>query len=148
MKVRADKDEISALLREGHSDTYIGAQLGIHRRHISKARTALGIPRVPGGRKPASTPQDFFWQRTQPDSDGHTLWTGYRNNNGIPVYRHKGRLWCARRVAFTICYGREPEGRVRPGCDVDACVEPAHMEDRIVRHRTADVYAAIFGDAG
>ncbi|MEU3160036.1 hypothetical protein ABZ753_21640 [Streptomyces griseoincarnatus] len=63
--------------------------------------------------------------------------------------------WClreskwagARRVAFLIANGREPEGRVLAGCGWRECVAPAHVTDRPMRVQLNTQYAAIFGAA-
>jgi hypothetical protein len=41
MKVRAD---VAALIRRGHTDSYIASQTGYHRTTVARARRALGIP--------------------------------------------------------------------------------------------------------
>jgi hypothetical protein len=41
VKVRAD---IAALIRRGHTDSYIASQAGCHRTTVARARRALHIP--------------------------------------------------------------------------------------------------------
>ena len=146
MKIRTD---IADMLRAGNSDTAIARRLHVDAKGVSAARTALGLPKAKSGRKPAATPEELFWRRTQAVDGGHLLWTGYLNNGGAegacPVLRHDGRLLTAYRIAFRIRHGREPIGNVHTGCDYSGCVHPDHVEDRPMRERNRKAYAAIFG---
>ncbi|MFE1264435.1 hypothetical protein ACFW5X_28395 [Streptomyces albogriseolus] len=148
MKVRAD---VAELLRAGYSNTAIARMLGVDREcTVAPARAALGIPKVKPGFKAAGSIEDLFWRRVRPLDDGHMQWDGYRAKNGVPVLRHNGCNQTAHRVAFRIAHQREPEGRVRPGCDRDGCVAPACQTDRITRAEARKVdalYGAIFGGA-
>lgn len=143
MKIRAD---VAELLRAGYSDSAIERQLHVDHRTVGAVRELLNIPKAKRGRRPAATPEDLFWHRTQPADDGHLLWTGHLANGVTPALRHGGRLITAYRVAFRIRHGRDPEGKVTPSCDVDGCVHPNCMDDRTTRQRTASTYAAIFGE--
>lgn len=147
MNVRAD---IAELLRAGYSDRAIARQLSVDAKQtVAPARAFLGLPKAKSGRKPAATPEDLFWRRVQPVDGGHILWTGHRQpaaDGGCPVFRHGGRLWTAYRVAFKIRHGREPEGKVTPTCARYGCVAPNHTQDRRIRERTKETFAAIFGD--
>ncbi|MFE2712304.1 hypothetical protein ACFXKI_10005 [Streptomyces mirabilis] len=93
----------------------------------------------------ARTPEELFWSRTRPTKDGHLIWTGYHNSNSVPAFRHGGRGYSARIVAFRIKHGRDPEGYVKAACDVDGCVHPNCVDDRKMRERTESAFAAIFG---
>lgn len=144
MKVRAD---IAELLNAGLTNKAIARQLHTDEKKVSAARTALDIPRIPGGRRPASSPEDLFWRRTQPVEGGHLLWTGSVNSTGAPRLTHGGKSYSAYRIAFRIKHGREPQGRVTPGCAVDGCVHPNCVDDRPMRERTESTFTAIFGRA-
>lgn len=145
MNIRAD---VAELLHAGHPNIAIARQLHIDHRTVSEARRHLGMPKAARGRRAAATPEDLFWRRTQPTDDGHLLWTGHRNNNGVPCLRHGGRGLSAYRIAFRIKHGRDPIGHVKSGCGVEGCVHPRCVEDRPTReaNRRADkAFDAIFG---
>lgn len=146
MKIRAD---VAELLRAGLSDRAIGRELGVDPiATVRPARKALGIPPVKSGRKPACSPEDLFWRRVRPTDDDHLEWTGYVSHDNIPALRHGGRLYTARRLAFRIANGRDPEGKVLPSCGRAQCVKPDHQADRVDRAREKRVdslYDGIFG---
>ncbi|MEV0525996.1 hypothetical protein AB0I66_21405 [Streptomyces sp. NPDC050439] len=148
MRIRAD---VAELLRAGLSDRAIGRELNVDATVTVRAtRQALGLPPARPGRKPAATPEDLFWRRTQPVGGGHFIWTGYRTTSrsgSVPTLRHGGRVHTAYRIAFRLKHGREPEGHVTVTCDRDGCVAPGHTEDRRIRERTNTTFAAIFGGA-
>ncbi|MEV5977544.1 hypothetical protein [Streptomyces sp. NPDC052114] len=146
MNIRAD---VAELLHAGLSDSAIARELGVDAdKTVRRTRLALGLPKTRPGRKPAASPEDLFWRRTQPIDGGHLIWTGYRApraDGGCPLVRHGGRIHSAYRIAFGLRYGREPEGHVTPTCDVDGCVAPDHTQDRQIRERTKATFDAIFG---
>ncbi|MEV6791298.1 helix-turn-helix domain-containing protein [Streptomyces sp. NPDC051320] len=143
MKVRAD---VARLLREGLSDRVIADRLDVCARTVAATRAALRMPKHKSGRVPAASVEELFRLRTRPVDGGHLEWTGYRHQ-GVPALRHAGRNLSACRIAFGIRYDREPEGNVLPGCDfAGICVEPGHMEDRVIRERNRAIYKAIFGE--
>jgi hypothetical protein len=126
MSVRA----ITELLHAGVSNHDIARQVGVDHQTVADRRAALNLPDARTIKGPAS-PEDLYWRRTRPTSDGHLEWTGHRNNTGV-----------ARRVAFRIRWEREPIGRVTSGCEHDGCVHPDCVEDQPMREQ----YAAIFGE--
>lgn len=136
------RSDVAELLRAGYGTQTIARRLGVTNSSVKRAREALRIPAGLPGPKPYSSVEDTFWQRTKP-VDGHLEWTGTVHEGRTPTLRHGGKRYTAYRVAFRICYRREPVGYVRPGCDHPGCVRPQHMEDRVMRDR----YAAIFGEA-
>ncbi|MEV5957249.1 hypothetical protein AB0M11_26370 [Streptomyces sp. NPDC051987] len=143
MKIRED---VAQLLRAGHSDRGIARQLGVHRDQVIKARRALGIPAVPTHPRPRPV-EEVFQARVEEVDGGHLKWTGFRNERGTPVVKHRVqgvlRNETAYRVAWRFGHTREPEGLVLPGCGYEQCVAPGHMEDRVMRA----AYTAIFGEA-
>lgn len=141
MKVRAD---VAELLRAGLSNRAIARQVHAGTQEVAEAREVLGLPKAKPGRTAAATPEDLFWRRTQPTDDGHLLWTGYRNNQGVPVLRHGGRGLSAYRIAFRIKYDREPIGYAKPGCTVEGCVHPNCIDDRPMQQKTRATFEAIF----
>jgi hypothetical protein len=142
MTIRPD---VAELLKAGHPDRTIARHLHMDHKTVSKARALLGLPKAKQGPKAAATAADLFWNRTQPTDDGHLLWTGHVSASGCPSLRHGGKHHTAYRVAFGIRFGRAPEGKVTPTCDRPLCVSPHHVEDRLIRERTQDTFAAIFG---
>lgn len=143
MKLRQD---VVDLLRAGHSDRAIARQLGVDATAtVARTRAALGLPRAPGGRRPQSL-EELFHDRTEELPDGHLRWTGHVGD-GTPLVRHAGRLHTAYRIAFTIRTGRAPAGYALPACDMERCVAPAHIDDRLGREATRTAYTAIFGGA-
>lgn len=142
MKIRTD---VAEMLRAGHPDHEISRTLHTDGKAVAAARRALHIPRARPGRKPASSPQDLFRQRTETTADGHMRWTGYVKSDGVPAVRWAGRPFTAYRIAFVMRYGRAPIGRVQPGCGVRGCVAPDHVQDRPMRERDRTAYNAIFG---
>ncbi|MGW6454999.1 hypothetical protein ACWF94_03590 [Streptomyces sp. NPDC055078] len=122
----------------------LAARLGVDPTTAARARTALGIPRARGGTRPA-TAEAVFHARTRRVRGGHLAWTGHRNAHGVPLIRIAGICRSAYRVAFRLRHGRDPVGKVRPGCGRPGCVAPDHLEDRPMRERTKALYAAIFG---
>ncbi|MBX9392225.1 hypothetical protein K4749_01090 [Streptomyces sp. TRM72054] len=134
--------DIVALLREGHSDRYIGRTLHTATRRVGRIRAELDIPRT---FRPAVLTVEEKWRTfTTPVDGGHLAWTGHLREGTTPMFMLRGHNYSARRVAFRIANGREPEGRVLPGCDFRGCVEPNCMEDALMRAQ----FTAIFGTTG
>ncbi|WP_432138952.1 hypothetical protein [Streptomyces sp. bgisy154] len=135
------RTDIIRLLAEGHSDREIGRRLHTSTKRVGRIRTEVGAPR-PTRTSPLTLTQKWA-TFTQPTPGGHLAWTGYLREGTCPVLKHHGENHTARKVAFQIAAGREPEGRVLAGCGWQPCVAPAHMEDARMRAQ----YAAIFGAA-
>lgn len=130
--------EVIELLGQGLSNTQIAKILRTDPHRVGRIRAEEGLPDV----LPPVLPLEEKWRtRTRPVGDGHLKWAG-PHREGAPVLTWRGEHHMARRVAFRIASGREPEGRVKPGCDWAGCVAPAHMEDARLRAQ----YAAIFGE--
>jgi hypothetical protein len=139
------RTDIIALLREGHSDREIGRRLRTNPKRVGRIRTELGLPQYQPT-QPLTLEQAWTAQTEQLD-DGHMRWTGYHREGTCPVLKHRGIDYTARRVAFLIAHGREPQGRVLPGCGWQPCVAPEHVEDQPMRARLNTQVAAIFGGA-
>lgn len=132
----ASEADILALLKTGLSNREIIRRLNVGRKRIARVRSAAGLPdRVP------PTVDGAWAAYTEPADGGHLAWTG-PIREGIPVFGHGGRYHMARRVAFRIANGREPQGRVKAGCGWQPCVLPAHIEDQAMR----DQFTALFGE--
>jgi hypothetical protein len=135
--------DIIALIRAGHSNREIGRILHIGARRVSRTRNEEGLPDyVP----PTPPSLEAKWAaNTRPVLYGHVRWTGGIRGR-TPNLVHQGRNWSARRVAFLIGHGREPVGRVLPGCGQTWCVAPEHATDEVTRRSDA-MYSLIFGSA-
>jgi hypothetical protein len=137
----ATRADIVALLAEGRSDRYIVKALHTSQPRVARFRAELGIPRP----KRTALPLEEAWKaRTQQTDDGHLAWTGGLRE-GVPVFKHDGEEYSARRLAFRLANGREPEGRVKTGCGWLPCVKPEHVEDQPMRDALRTQYTAIFG---
>jgi len=143
MKIRPD---IADMLRNGMTYRQIMAEAHVPHRTITATRLAYGIPPNRAGLKPQTSLEQAFRDRARTLDDGHMEWAG-QYDGPIPVFRFNHQRYTARRAAFIVRYGRQPVGEVKPGCDRDGCVAPAHVEDQPMRKQTAATYAAIFGGA-
>lgn len=127
---------ITALLRDGLSNTAIGQQLHCDRHAVAAIRKTLDLPNVV--QQPLSLEQKWVtFARQLPG--GHVEWTGERGtSSGTPLLRYKEESYTAARVAFRIGYGREPIGYAFADCGVQHCVAPGHVEDEPMRNRTRE----------
>jgi hypothetical protein len=133
------RNAIVELLRAGWSDRAIARHVHVRNTLVGEIRAQLGIPAHKPGPTPAGTYEDLFWRRAIPTIDGHLIWP--QTTASIRI-SHEGPKQTAGRIAFRIRYGRDPIGQVRPGCGMERCVRPAHVEDQPMREQ----YAAIFGE--
>ncbi|MFF7550892.1 hypothetical protein ACFZCU_45920 [Streptomyces canus] len=135
--------DIIALLHDGHSNNEIGRRLHTNPLRVATIRQELGLPNYK--QQPALTLEQRWAVHAKPVTGGHVQWTGgIRCNTANLVYRQ--RNYSARRVAFAIEHGREPVGRVLPGCGFGWCVAPACATDEPMR-RADTAFRAIFGRA-
>ncbi|MFF7130339.1 hypothetical protein [Streptomyces sp. NPDC008240] len=139
MTVRPD---VAELLHAGYGDRTIARRLNVPVPTVERGRAALALPAGRPGPKPTSSPEDLFWRRAQPTSDGHLLWPAYNSRHGA-VIKHGGRRHSVHRIAFRLGQGREPEGRVTTGCNRQGCVHPRCVEDQRMRNQ----FNQIFGEA-
>lgn len=141
--VLSDREaEMRALIRGGLTNTVIAQRLRVRRSTVAEVRKSMGVDPV---RRTVGTVEDAYWARTRPVDGGHLLWTGLRNQHGVPLVRHAGRMHSAQRVAFRVHYGREPEGVVLAVCDVPRCVAGPCLDDEAARRRTRAQLAALLG---
>jgi hypothetical protein len=128
--------QITALLREGLSNTAIARELRCDRHAVSPIRKALGLPDIP--RQPLTLEQK--WETfTRPLPGGHVEWTGERQKtSGTPIVRYREQAYTAARVAFRISTGREPSGYTYADCGLKHCVAPGHVEDEPMRTRNRE----------
>jgi DNA-binding CsgD family transcriptional regulator len=138
----ASREEIVSQLNEGHSDREIGRALHSNPKQVARVRKELGIPII----APAIPTLEQKWaDRTRIVAGGHVRWTGSLRG-GMPNLVYKQRNHSARRVAFAIGHGRQPVGRVLPGCGNSWCIAPEHATDEPMRRADA-AYTVIFGSA-
>jgi hypothetical protein len=138
----ASRADVLLLLRDGHSNREIGRVLHINPERVGRVRAELDLPQYKP--EPALTLEQRWATQAKPTSGGHMRWDGgIRCGTANLVYRQ--RNYSARRVAFAIEHGREPVGRVLPGCGLGWCVAPACATDEPMRRADAK-YAAIFGE--
>lgn len=142
MKIRED---IADMLRAGHTHTEIRLALHVAPLTVQRTREALKMPPPKTCRRLPATHEEAFQARTEHVDGGHLRWTGYVSSHGGPLVIVAGVNVSAYRLAFRMRHGREPVGRVKPGCDFEGCVAPDHVEDRPMRERNRKAYAAIFG---
>lgn len=133
------RNAIEELLHAGWGNKAIARHVHVRHTRVAEIRAELGLPNIVRTVQ-ATYNEDAYWRRTQPVGD-HLNWTGHYNSTGTPCLRATDGMHTAYRIAFRIQWGREPVGMVKPGCDMERCVHPRHVEDQPMR----DQYAAIFG---
>lgn len=141
----APRVDIIRLLAEGHSDRSIGRLLHTNPKRVSRIRRELDLP--PASRHTTLTLEQAWQAQTEAVDGGHMRWTGYLREKTCPVLKHRGIDYAARRIAFRIRHGRDPEGRVLPSCTYPGCIAPDHTTDQPMRDHLNQQYAAIFGRA-
>lgn len=134
MTVRPD---IAELLHAGYGDRTIARHTGVTTTTVTRARTELGLPKARRGHKPAATPEDLFWRRTTPTTDGHLEWAGTRHDKGTPYIHWGGKNHSAYRIAYRIQHGTDPHGYAFVTCTHDGCIAPAHIGDSATSRRPA-----------
>ncbi|MFJ8677165.1 hypothetical protein, partial [Streptomyces sp. NPDC093589] len=129
-----DRDaQVRQLIRGGLTNSQIAERLHMRRSTVREVRTEMGVDPAP--RTPPGTLEDAYWARTRSAVGGHLLWTGLRNQSGVPIVPYASRRYSALRVAFRAHYGRDPEGLVRSACDVARCVAGRCLDDEAARRR-------------
>ena len=141
MRIRAD---IAELLRAGTPQAHICRQLRCAPVTVQRTREALGLPAPKTCRPLPATLDEAFRQHAQPTEDGHVTWTGSVVEGG-PRVKFEGKAYYARRLAFRFHHGREPVGKITVACGRAVCVAGRCMEDRPMREKAAELYAAVFG---
>ncbi|MEU8968081.1 helix-turn-helix domain-containing protein [Streptomyces monashensis] len=135
---------IVALLGEGLSDKRIARILHVSPMRVSRTRRELDLPRF---ERTVTAVEQSWTDRTRPTDVGHLAWAGFWREGVHPVLKHQGTEYSARRLAFRLANGREPEGHVMAGCGWTPCVRPEHVEDQPMRDALRSQFTAIFGDA-
>lgn len=70
-----------------------------------------------------------FWNNAQPvPFCGCLIWMGHITEKLYGTINIKGKTWRAHRLAWTITYGKIPDGLcVLHHCDTPSCIEPRHL---------------------
>ncbi|NED73334.1 hypothetical protein G3I51_13475 [Streptomyces sp. SID9944] len=134
----ATRADIIAMLRDGHSNKRISAELHCDKTRVRRIRDELGLPTYVRPEETRSI-EDKWRQYARPTSDGHMEWTGERRpGTGSPLLSFKERHHSAAAVAFRIRTGRDPQGYAMADCDMKHCVAPDHVEDAPGRRRNRE----------
>ncbi|MFH8813072.1 hypothetical protein ACH4GZ_38735 [Streptomyces hygroscopicus] len=140
----AVRPDVAELLRAGWTNQRIAVHCHTARRKVAAARTALGIaPARPT--LGAGSLETAFRTRVESLFCGHAVWTGPRNENGVPMVSWRNQRVSAYRVAFRSHYGREPQGVVLAVCGVPGCIAGRCLDDKAARDRTRGQLAAVLG---
>jgi DNA-binding CsgD family transcriptional regulator len=139
------RDEIVALLRKGQSNKSIAQTLQVDPKRVQRIRIELGLPRATSVRAQGPTLEEKWAAAVRPAGGGHVRWTGAVRGT-TPNLVHGQRNHSGRAVGFAITHGRQPVGRVLPGCGTAWCVAGEHATDGPMR-RANSLYAGIFGRA-
>lgn len=141
--MNATRDQITALLREGMSNTAVARQLRCDRHRVGDIRRELDLPTVPQQRLSL----DEKWRANTREVDGgHLEWIGeHGRSTGTPVMRYREKTYTAARLAFRMRTGREPEGYAFAECDRQHCVAPAHVEDEPGRQAAREQLRYLMG---
>lgn len=121
---------VRMLTEDDPTNLEVAEALHVARTTVARVRAMLNLPR-----RTRSTPigDKLDKYSTEPDKDGHQLWTGRRGTGGAPVIRHCGVERPAAAVAFELRTGRKPVGFSRPDCGTPHCMAPAHILDDVER---------------
>lgn len=144
------REDIAAMLRAGHTQVHIVRTLHVAPITVQRTREALGLPAPKPGPRPPASFEEVFRAYATPAEDGHVRWTGNVSSSNVPAAWMSNKFRSAYRIAFELCYGRPPVGRVKTTCGTPLCVAGEHLEDRQMReaNRRADrAFNAIFGSA-
>lgn len=118
---------------ETGEDWGVWGGLSAQERHALRRRAArpISIDDYAGTRperKPVTSLEEAWEMYALPDGE-HTLWLGPKT-----IYLERGRPQVTpNRVSFYVDRGRMPEGETKRTCDVDGCVRPQHLCDRVER---------------
>ncbi|WP_329215107.1 hypothetical protein OG352_06030 [Streptomyces sp. NBC_01485] len=139
------RDEIVKLLREGRSNKDIARTLHVDPKRVGRIRAEVGQAAFIAVR-PAGTSLEEKWaQAVRPTMGGHVRWAGHVRGT-TPNLVHGQRNHSGRAVGFAIAHGRQPVGRVLPGCGTAWCVAGEHATDGPMRRADA-LYTELFGRA-
>jgi hypothetical protein len=134
--VNATREDITAALRAGLSNSAVSRRLRCDKKRVQALRAELGLPVTPA--QPLTLVEKWT-ARTREVEGGHLEWTGQRQRpSGTPVMVYSGRTYTAARIAYRIRTGRDPEGYAMPTCAMAHCVAPDHQDDEADRARVRE----------
>lgn len=141
----ATRADIIAMLRDGHSNKRIAAELRCDKRRVADIRRELGLPTyVPTTQ--TRTLEQKWASLTRPLEGGHLEWLGeHVGRSGSPVLRYREEVFSPAAVAFQIRTGRASVGNTLPECGMRHCVAPEHVEDAPGRTRLREQYRYLTG---
>lgn len=76
------------------------------------------------------TLREVLEARTAEEDNGHVAWRLEKMQ-----ITHQGQVYSPMQMAFTVGYGRFPEGRVRAACRRTGCVAWQHLTDDLMRRQ-------------
>ncbi|MFH8792251.1 hypothetical protein [Streptomyces sp. NPDC017941] len=133
--VNATDTDITAMLRDGHSNRRIASELHVDKHRVARIRTNLDLPQHVRAVQTRSLNQKWA-DNTQPTDGGHLKWTGEHSKaSGTPIMRHKQGFYSPAALAFEIKHGREPQGYVKAHCGHAHCIAPDHVSDAAGRRQ-------------
>ncbi|MFF4752676.1 hypothetical protein ACWD5R_11330 [Streptomyces sp. NPDC002514] len=138
MNQNATRADITAMLRDGHSNSRISRDLRCDKHRVARIRAELDLPAyVPV--EQTRTLEEKWAAFTQPADGGHLEWTGERAaTSATPVLRYKEESHSPAAVAFRIRTGRDAVGYAIADCGRQHCVAPDHVEDEAGRKRNRE----------
>jgi hypothetical protein len=115
-------------LTEGIQDGVYGglnAQERASLRRSTQRKAAKAKPKAaPLATAPKPTSLRQIWNNNaSPIGNGHIAWLGNRQ------LWFKSLPYSARKIAFILDRGRDPQGRVTVTCELNGCVNPRHLVD-------------------
>ncbi|KIF67587.1 hypothetical protein HY68_01390 [Streptomyces sp. AcH 505] len=141
--MNATRAEITALLRQGRSNTAISRELHCDKKRVRELRRLHNIPHAP---LQPLTLKEKWATFTKPLPGGHVEWTGSRQKgSGTPLLRYKQAIYGAAAVAFRIHHGRPPVGQAYADCGHHQCVAPNHVDDTITRGQLREAVRHVNG---
>jgi hypothetical protein len=131
----ATRNDIIAMLRDGHSNNRIVRELRCDKQRVRRLRAELGLPQfVPA--EQTRTVEDKWRLFARPVDGGHMEWTGeHATANHTPVMRYKDQSVSPAAIAFEIRHGRPAQGYVKADCGRPHCVAPDHVLDEAGRQQ-------------
>lgn len=104
----------------------------LEQRAAAEVGDGIQFPQPKKPREPHPTSlAEAVGRRTERTDDGHLRW------QGIAHVQFQGQRYTGLQAAFTVGYGREPQGLVRRTCTNANCVRSDHLTDEAIRDSEA-----------
>lgn len=131
----ATNADITAMLRDGHSNSRIARELHVDKQRVRRIRAELDLPAfVPV--EQTRTIEEKWALFARAADGGHVEWTGERQStSGTPTMRYKEEFHSPAAVAFRIKHGRDAVGYAMADCGRKHCVAPDHVNDEAGRQQ-------------